>query len=46
MVFTFKSNGNDRFLVAESNGDLNANRGHAITWEAFQVIPLSESKYL
>ena len=44
MIFTFRSNGNGRFLAAESNGDLNVNRGHAVTWEAFQVIPLSESK--
>ena len=44
MIFTFRSNGNGRLLAAEPNGDLYVNRDHAVTWEAFQVIPLSESK--
>ena len=43
--FTFQST-YGKWLAAESSGDLNANRGAAVTWEAFDVIPVSESKYI
>lgn len=43
--FTFQST-YGLWLAAESWGDLNANRGSAITWEAFDVIPVSGGKYI
>ena len=34
-----------KFLVAEANGVVNANRNEARSWEAFEVIPRGGNKF-